>query len=174
MLDPEVLDWMFSGERVMSGLTDLMEVRMLVEPAGARMATIRATPEDLDDIRSNLEGMEGSTGNLPSSVEADLGFHMAILEATHNAFMRPFGALIQAALRGSFQLTSSNADLYRLTLPLHRKVLEAVEHQDGDKAEVAMATLLAQTMRDIDEQTKATPPGKKKATTSRRTLHRSR
>ena len=174
MLDPEVLTWMFSGDQVASGLADLMEVRMLVEPAAARMAAIRATRKDVEDIRSDLEGMEGSTGDLPSSVEADLGFHMAILEATHNAFMRPFGALIEAALRGSFQLTSSNADLYRLTLPLHRRVLETIEHEDGAKAERAMTELLMQTMRDIDEQTKKSAPGKKRVTSSKRKPHRSR
>lgn len=163
MLDPEVLTWMFSGDGIPTGLLDLIEVRMLIEPAAARMAASRATAKDLETIRKALEGMEGSTGDLPSSVESDLGFHMAVLEATQNAFMRPFGAIIQAALRGSFRLTSSNADLYRLTLPLHRKIFDAIEAQNPKKAEAAMQALLTQTLQDIDKQTIAMREGRKKS-----------
>jgi DNA-binding FadR family transcriptional regulator len=170
MLDPEVLSWIFSGEGVSARLFDLIQVRMLIEPPASRMAANKANIEDLKDIRTNLERMEASTGNLRSSVEADLAFHMAILEGTHNAFMRPFGALIEATLRGSFRLTSSDADLYRLTLPLHRRILEALEEHDGDKAERAMKILLTQTQHDIDEQTKAL---QKKSPSSKRRSHRS-
>lgn len=42
--------------------------------------------------------MEQAAGKTEASVEADLNFHLAILEATHNSFMRPFGALVQAAV----------------------------------------------------------------------------
>jgi len=155
MLDPEVLNWMFSGDGLPTGLDDLMEVRVLVEPAAARMAAERARAEDLKEIREAFLGMESATEDLPSSVESDLRFHMAILEATHNAFMRPFGALIQAALRGSFRLTSSNTELYRSTLPLHRKVLNAIEVKNATLAKAAMEAVLTQTTRDIVDQTKA-------------------
>lgn len=168
MLDPELLTWMFSGEEIPPRLADLMEVRMLVEPASARMAAQRATQQDFKEIREGLEAMENSTGDLASSVEADLRFHMAVLEATHNAFMRPFGALIQAALRGSFRLTSSNAGLYRLTLPLHHQVFSAIEARNSQEAEAAMKTLLNKTLHDIDEQTKLFQRGQKKATSIKR------
>jgi DNA-binding FadR family transcriptional regulator len=155
MLDPEVLGWLFSGAGIAPGLTDLMEVRRVVEPAAARMAAIRATSKDLAAIRDAHLGMERATGDLPSSVESDLRFHLAVLEATHNAFMRPFGALIQAALRASFRLTSSNSDLYRKTLPLHGVVVDAIEARNGDQAENAMLVILGQTSKDIATQTKA-------------------
>jgi DNA-binding FadR family transcriptional regulator len=173
MLDPEVLAWMFSGEDVPTGLADLMEVRILVEPAAARMAAQRARPEDLEEISEACEEMEAATGDLPSSVESDVRFHMAVLEATHNAFMRPFGALIQAALRGSFRLTSSDTDLYRLTLPRHRKVLNAIESRDEHGAEAEMRALLTQTLRDIDDQTRVRQ-GPKKTRKAKRTPHRTR
>lgn len=173
MLDPELLAWMFAGDGIPAGLADLMEVRMLVEPAGARMAAQRATPENLKEIREGLAEMEKSTGDLASSVEADLRFHMAVLESTHNAFMRPFGALIQAALRGSFRLTSSNIELYRLTLPLHRKVFCAIEAQNPQKAEDAMRFLLTHTLHDIEEQTKLSRNGRKKSAAGKRAAHAS-
>lgn len=160
MLDPEVLSWLFSGTGVPAGLADLMEVRRVVEPAAARMAAGRATPEDLDEIREACLAMERATGDLPSSVESDLRFHLAVLEATHNVFMRPFGALIQAALRASFRLTNSNRDLYSKSLKLHRAVVVAIEAADGDESQAAMLAILGQTSRDIATQTKAAAAGK--------------
>jgi DNA-binding FadR family transcriptional regulator len=149
MLDPEVLSWLFSGTGLPAGLTDLLEVRKIVEPAGARMAAERATAEDLAEIEEAYFAMEAAASDLPSSIEPDLRFHLAVLEAAHNAFMRPFGALIQTALRASFRLTSSNSISYRRTLTLHRAVMEAVKSGSGDEAEAAMLSVLAQTSRDI-------------------------
>ncbi|HWT64503.1 MAG TPA: FadR/GntR family transcriptional regulator [Terracidiphilus sp.] len=171
MLDPEVLNWMFSRGGIPAGLADLMEVRMLVEPAAARMAAMRASAEDINEIRNSLTQMESATGSLRSSVDADLRFHMAVLQATHNMFMRPFGALIQAALRGSFRLTSSNTDLYRRTLPLHRKVLHAIETGGTHRAQTAMQAVLSQTLHDIEVQSEALS-AKRDATKTRRTPKR--
>jgi DNA-binding FadR family transcriptional regulator len=172
MLDPEVLSWMFSGDGIPAGLADLMEVRLLVEPAAARMAAMRASADDINEIRDALTQMDSAAGNLRSSVDADLRFHMAVLQATHNMFMRPFGALIQAALRGSFSLTSSNTDLYRRTLPLHRKVLRAIETRSTRRAQTAMQAVLAQTLHDIEVQSEALH-AKRDATKTSRTLKRS-
>lgn len=154
MLDPEVLSWLFSGPGVPPGLNDLMEVRKAVEPAAARLAAVRATSDDLAELRDAHSGMERSTGDLPSSVESDLRFHLAVLDATHNAFMRPFGALIQTALRASFRLTNSNVTLYRKTLSLHGAVADAIEARNGDEAEAAMLAILNQTSKDISAQTR--------------------
>lgn len=71
-------------------------------------------------------------------------------------------------------MTSSNADLYRLTLPLHREVLEVIEHQEEDAAERAMTALLTKTMCDIDERTKPNLSEKDGSFPSRRKPHRSR
>jgi DNA-binding FadR family transcriptional regulator len=160
MLDPEVLSWLFSGTGIPAGMPDLLEVRKVVEPAAARMAALRATAGDLAEIREAYLGMEHATGDLPSSVESDLRLHLAVLEATHNAFMRPFGALIQAAMRASFRITNSNSVLYRKSLTLHRAVVDAIEAGNGDQAEAAMLVILSQTSKDIATQTKAAMRGK--------------
>jgi DNA-binding FadR family transcriptional regulator len=155
MLDPEVLSWLFSGTGIPPGIADLLEVRKVVEPAAARMAAHRSTPVELLEIREAYLEMERATDDLASSVESDLRFHLAVLEAAHNVFMKPFGALIQAALRASFRVTNSNGALYRKSLTLHRAVVNAIEAQDGDKSASAMLAVLSQTSRDIATQTKA-------------------
>jgi GntR family galactonate operon transcriptional repressor len=87
-------------------------------------------------------------------VEADLQFHLAILNASHNTFMLPFGALIQAALRTSFRLTSGDPVAYRRTLTLHRAVLEASVGSRATDSEKAMHRILRQTTLDIASHAK--------------------
>ena len=150
-LDPEVLSWQFSGTGVPAVLADLLELRRLIEPSAARFASLRATTCEVEAIGEALRDMEQSAGAPERSVEADLRFHLAILEATHNTFMRPFGALVQAALRASFLLTNEDNAAYRRTLGMHRRVLEAIENKLPDVAEQAMTKLIMQNSGDIQE-----------------------
>ena len=153
LLDPDVLSWVFSGTEIAPVLRDLMEVRKTIEPAAARMAANHATDGDVMQIADAFTEMEVATNDLPSSVEPDLKFHLAILSATHNIFMKPFGTLIQTALRTSFNLTSSNPVAYERTLALHRAVLDAIRLRDAEGAADAMNIVLAQTSADIDAAT---------------------
>jgi DNA-binding FadR family transcriptional regulator len=66
------------------------------------MAALRATSEDLVEIREAYMGMKRAVEDLPSSIESDLCFHLAVLEATHNAFMRPFMAADPGRAAGQF------------------------------------------------------------------------
>jgi DNA-binding FadR family transcriptional regulator len=148
-LDPDVLNWVFSGTAFAVGIPDLLELRLIVEPAGARLAAQRATASDLAEIAAALKGMETAIGDSASSVESDLQFHLAILEATHNNFMRPFGGLIQEALRASFKLTNRDREAFEKSLRRHRDVFEAILNKDSEAAELAMRTVLNRTSDDI-------------------------
>jgi DNA-binding FadR family transcriptional regulator len=158
VLDPDVLRWQFSGPGAAAGLEDLLEVRLVVEPAGARMAADRATPEEVADIERACSEMEATTGDLEASIDPDLRFHLAVLAASHNVFMKPFGALIQAALRSSFRLTSVDHAAYVRSVRQHRQVLDAVRTGDPGGAEDAMRRLLESTSDDVHRVLRASRP----------------
>jgi DNA-binding FadR family transcriptional regulator len=145
-----VLNWLFSSKGFAVGIPDLLELRLIIEPAGARLAAERATAENLAEIESALQGMETAIEDSASSVESDLKFHLAILEATHNTFMRPFGALIQEALRASFKLTNRDRAAFEKSLCRHRNVFEAIRERNPEAAEVAMQIVLNRTSEDIE------------------------
>jgi len=149
-LDPDVLNWLFSGNGFALGIHDLLELRLIIEPAGARLAAQRATAEHLAAIEGALTAMETAAAHSLSSVEADLQFHLAILEATENAFMRPFGALIQEALRASFKLTNRDRLAFEESLRRHRDVFEAIRDRKPAAADVAMQIVLNRTSDDIE------------------------
>jgi DNA-binding FadR family transcriptional regulator len=126
------------------------------------LAAERATEEDLAGIEAALRGMERGMED-SSSVEADLQFHLAILEATHNAFMRPFGALIQEALRASFKLTNQDREAFEKSLRRHRDVFDAIRARDAEVAGAAMQIVLNRTSEDIErslpKKTRKKAPG---------------
>lgn len=150
-LDPDVVAWQFSGGGLPAAITDLLELREMIEPICARMAAERATTEEVAGIETALIEMERSVGKTTASVDADLLFHLAILEATHNSFMRPFGALIQAALRASFRETNREPAAYRQTLLKHRVVLTAIKNKSPLAAEEAMRAVLNGARHDIQQ-----------------------
>ncbi len=149
-LDPDILNWLFSGPGYQAGLAALLELRLIVEPAGARLAALRGTDENLREIEEALQGMETAIEDSASSVESDLKFHMAVLDATHNPFMRPFGALIQQALRASFRLTNKDRPAFERSLRRHRDVFEAIRAKDPEAAQTAMQIVLNRTSDDIE------------------------
>jgi DNA-binding FadR family transcriptional regulator len=161
-LDPDVLNWLFSGKGFAVGIPDLLELRLIIEPAGARLAAERATAENLVEIEVALKGMETAVEDSVSSVESDLQFHLAILEATHNTFMRPFGALIQEALRASFKLTNRDRLAFEKSLRRHRDVFEAIRDRDQEAAEAAMRLVLNFTSEDIERSIPKQPAKKSK------------
>ncbi len=165
-LDPDVLKWLFSGKGFAVGIPDLLELRLIIEPAGARLAAERATAENLQEIDLALQAMEASVEDSASSVEADLNFHLAILEATHNTFMRPFGALIQEALRASFKLTNRDRAAFEKSLRRHRDVFDAIRDRNPNAAEVAMQTMLNFTSEDIERSLPKKPAKKSSKRTS--------
>jgi DNA-binding FadR family transcriptional regulator len=156
-LDPDVLTWQFAGDGLPLGIADLQELRRLIEPAAAAMAASRARPNDLKEIEEAYAEMKQSIGRTAASVEADLRFHMAILEATQNSFMRPFGALIAAALKASFRLSNADEAAYKQTLRKHGAVLTAIRDRSPHHAEDAMLKILEGSRVDIQHALEKLP-----------------
>lgn len=148
-LDPEVLAWQFSIPQTSAALDDLLELRRLIEPAAARLASRRATAAELTAIKRALGAMEETHNDSEEATEVDLLFHLAVLEASHNQYLRSLGAIVKAALRASFQLTNADAAAYERSLQRHRAVVVAIEKKDPASAEKAMYHVLDQTETDI-------------------------
>ena len=148
LLDADVIRWQFEGRGRRPFLDQLAEVRAIVEPAGARLAALRRTDADLRALTDALGAMEKASDDGLSMVEADLGFHRALLAATHNELLTRMEMVIEAGLAERDRLVHSGRA--EDPLPSHRAVLDAVEAGDAAKAEDAMIALLAQAQRDVD------------------------
>jgi DNA-binding FadR family transcriptional regulator len=147
LLDPDVLRWQFSQEADVSLLHSLHEVRTIVEPAAVRLAAERHTAEDLARLDGALAAMAEATDS-PAAVEADLAFHRALLDATHNELLTRMQTVLESALAARDQLVHGTAKHSDDPVPSHRAVLDGVRARDADAAETAMRTLLDKAISD--------------------------
>ncbi|WP_203662130.1 FadR/GntR family transcriptional regulator [Actinocatenispora rupis] len=147
LLDGDVMRWQFAGpERTWTRfLGDLAEVRGLVEPPAAHLAATRRTTEDVAALDAALDAM-AAAGSPADAVAADLGFHRALLAATHNELLARMEVVIERALAERDRIVHEAAAPD--PVPVHRAVRDAVAAGDPDAARDAMETLLALADQD--------------------------
>lgn len=141
-LDPDVLDWSASAPDP-DFMQALIEARLVIEPAAARMAASRATSADLAEIEAGFIAMKAAPlSDLEACADADVRFHLAILHASHNPVFTGLGNLIRNALSNAFQLTTSISQSYVATLDAHGDVLEAIRLRQPEIAHERMRSLI--------------------------------
>ncbi|MER5446619.1 FadR/GntR family transcriptional regulator [Streptomyces sp. NPDC002764] len=152
LLDADVLRWQFEGggadgaDRAL--LRNLAEVRAIIEPAAVRLAAQRRTDADVAALDAALEAMD-QDASAAHAVEADLAFHRALLNATHNELLERMEMVIESGLAHRDRIVHSSPHSED-PVPAHRAVLDAVRDRDPDAAEAAMRALLDQAGRDLD------------------------
>jgi GntR family galactonate operon transcriptional repressor len=142
LLDPQVLEW-HSGQGLDSSfVADLMELRRIVEPPAARLAAERAEASDLAAVAEAFREMEAAVAGRGDYVTADLKFHGAILAACHNQFIQQMQGALSQILKTSFVISSRAPNANALSLPLHKKLLRAIERRDGNATAAAAEALI--------------------------------
>lgn len=123
-------------------LTELYEMRRVMEAACASRAAMRATTDELANIRRWLDQMETDLRKGQLGEEADFRFHLAIAESTHNSLMLHFMHTISDGLRQV--MIASRQRLYQMDgmpevlLEEHRRIYEAIAERDPDRASAEM------------------------------------
>jgi DNA-binding FadR family transcriptional regulator len=87
----------------------------------------------------------GDPAHTPETLAlADLRFHLSVIDAARNPFMRTVGSLIEAALAGIFKLSSPAADQIKIgdVAASHMRIVEEIRRRDEDGARRAMETVI--------------------------------
>ena len=122
----------------------LNEMREIIEPASAALAARNRTQAQLRRIEDAYAAMAAST-TIEEWVPADLEFHSAILDGTNNPLLLPLAAMIATALESLLSLSARKASNFKVALPEHGQVLDAIRQQDGERAMQQMSVLLSDT-----------------------------
>ena len=130
------------------GFTSLAEVREILEPEIAALATTRAGEEDIAAMREQVAAMDAAKSDPEAYIEADLDFHLALAEAADNAIILSLIDSIVGLLREQrmriFQVDGGpERGQYH-----HKRILEAIEHRDPVGAREAMKAHLKQVRED--------------------------
>lgn len=131
---------------------DAAEVRSMLECQGARLASRRATREDLDVLRAALGERDRAT-DARTFAAADLAFHRAVLTASGNALLAELhdnldglAAHIEAVAAAPADFATFLAENRELN-DLHDDLLDAIVAGDPDRAESLAAEIVRRSHR---------------------------
>jgi DNA-binding FadR family transcriptional regulator len=153
LFDIDVLRWLLDRKFSLSVLRQFSELREAIEPAAAALAARAHTEEGLTAIRAGFARMEAAERDDDDSLEADIAFHIAILQASANPFYAQFRDVVTTALRTSIRFTNRFKGR-TASLPQHKAVLDAITQREPEQARAAMAALIADVMLLIAEAEK--------------------
>ena len=113
---------------------ELFEIRLSIEPMAARLAAQRGTTADHAAIRAAFVRMSQAHVGLEDAIEADIDFHLQILQAEHNRFLLPISSVVRAALSISIPRTMAASGGFGASLNQHEAILTAIERREGEAA----------------------------------------
>jgi DNA-binding GntR family transcriptional regulator len=134
-------------------LHSLIDLRLLIEPAAAAAAALRATPSQVDDLVTLA-----NSGGMDDSHDPAVNRRGMIYDATFHDTLAGLGG--NPWLRESLARLRSHLHMYRLyhhagqgaaTSAEHVAIAEAIARRDPDSAEAAMRTHLHTAMKRIDD-----------------------
>lgn len=124
------------------GLFEIMEIRYIIEAEACALAASRITEEQLKRLRGALQAMQEEEKRPDASEKADCEFHLIIAEAAQNS------AILEVVkwlwdLRNQSELSTRLLATIRKegvhpSIDEHRKILQALEQRNPEKARIAM------------------------------------
>ncbi|HTU65735.1 MAG TPA: FadR/GntR family transcriptional regulator [Steroidobacteraceae bacterium] len=133
LLDAEVLTWILDRHFSYGLVREFLEVRVGIEPAAAALAAVNATDADKDLLKQRLERMKDALSGHVDPVAADIAFHAAILQITHNRFYQQLTPIVETALRFSIRLTNQAKGAVA-DYGAHERIYRAIRAGNADAA----------------------------------------
>lgn len=160
MFDSDVLSWTLNSRPSLEILREFTQLRIAIEPEAAALAAMSHNSEEIDVIEGALDRMKLAELS-DDSLNADIDFHKAILQASHNRFFIQLQGFIETALRVSIshtnklkQVSSSRysdpSQVFAATCLDHKKVSDAIRKNNAKKSSAAMRALLIEALALID------------------------
>lgn len=109
-------------------ISDLIDLRMMFEPAYTLMAMQRASEEDIQRIEASINNFELKINNDEQTADDDIKFHEEILAATHNPFVIRIGDTILQLFKAS--IMRSMREIPETALEDHRLIFKHFVDRD--------------------------------------------
>ncbi|MDO5572211.1 MAG: FadR/GntR family transcriptional regulator, partial [Bacteroidales bacterium] len=108
--------------------TELDEVRKILDISIVEKAVSRRTEKDIERMQSSLEARKTNAKNclLRECIEADLNFHIAIADATHNQIMADIYRSASSHLLSEFNRIYEDTDCFVNSQASHEKLLRYI------------------------------------------------
>jgi DNA-binding FadR family transcriptional regulator len=149
--DPDILNWLLDRKGALPIIAEFVDMRLALEPAAAGLAALHMTEENRITLNHALARMEAAARGEDDHLDADIAFHVGILEATGNRFFWNMRHTIEVALRFSIRMTNRFKGVDRASVDDHKVILDFILAGDQAAAEHQMRTLLNEAKTLINE-----------------------
>lgn len=159
-VSPDILGRSFTtAARIASlSLSELVQFRIVLESSACQLASVLHTPEQLEQMRDAVERMERQLAHGAEDFNrADLDFHAAIWEASHNSLLRVCGQAVAGSIldlmNDRMQRSDNSVSAMKGALERDRAIFEAIAAGDSAAAgETARNAIAAYFADYLDEE----------------------
>jgi GntR family transcriptional repressor for pyruvate dehydrogenase complex len=138
-------------------MTALLETRESIEPQCARLAAKYRTDADLDRLDAANEAISVETGSLESFLQANVDWHIAVADASHNELLTGFMRALSRAIYASTDNKGFvDTEVRQTTVRAHRSITKAIRDRDPDAAVRRMERHVhayAEAVLEVEERT---------------------
>lgn len=118
-------------------MKDLMEVRYSIEPQIALLAAVRATNNELFELKAIIDTMKDSISIVDKFIDLDLNFHLQLSFMTKNIIFITISEALIIPFRKSREVTVSPPDNIQ-AFEEHSKLFNFISSRDPEKAKDMM------------------------------------
>lgn len=132
------VDLVIRGQQIR--LSALHETRAAIEPSCAALAAERRTDEDLARLEAANQDILEAGDDLPAFLDANVRWHIAVAEASHNELLSGFmSALSRAIYSATENEQFVDREVRETAHRAHDRVLAGIRDRDPDAARRRMA-----------------------------------
>ncbi|CCO22973.1 FadR/GntR family transcriptional regulator [Maridesulfovibrio hydrothermalis] len=129
------------------------EVRLLLEPNTARLASERISEENLEDLQKTHEEFIKTVEDedLPRAIMVDAEFHRLIAKATGNKVLSSIMDALYRSMIEGWKAPLKVPDRPRKSMNEHADILAAIKNKDGERAADLMTSHLSGAVKDLGD-----------------------
>lgn len=149
--DSRVIRWRLEGPDRDEQLRQLTELRLGLEPVGARLAALHATESERYRIREAVAMMRlnAESDRMADHLGSDCTFHGLVLRASHNPMYAAMVDVVREVLVARRQRHEFGIEYIVAALGRHERVARAISDGDEFEAEAAMHDLLSEVREAV-------------------------
>lgn len=133
-----------------TGLRDQWEARAALDVEAARLAALRHSPVDLENMRRLLDARGTvADGGSDAFIRRDIAFHRSVVEASGNRAMLEIYDFFTAAITEAIHATLGG-HLPEPDRMAHAAIVEAVASGDPDRAAASVRAFMAPVLLELD------------------------
>lgn len=128
---------------------DIHGIRIILETAAVRLATIHAAQEDIEHLEETVKQM--SVHPLPAEkrIKIDSEFHKTIAHASGNKLLETFVEVMTSLLREYMIKGFPGPSSIKNVINYHKKIIEAIKNRNPEDAEEAIRNHLTSARENV-------------------------